>query len=81
MKHLFALLHSPSILLEISLLNVVFDGAFGGVRDEEVVVGDGVVVISSSLDMLTNKCLGEIMLTLIFLEGLDKEALVECMVE
>ncbi|GJR71581.1 hypothetical protein Tco_0083946 [Tanacetum coccineum] len=58
-----------------------FDGAFGGVRDEEVVVGEGVVVISSSLDMLTNSCLGGIMLSLIFLEGLDEDALVEFMVE
>nr|GEU89294.1 zf-CCHC domain-containing protein/UBN2 domain-containing protein [Tanacetum cinerariifolium] len=49
--------------------------------DEEVVVGEGVVVISSSLDMLTNSCLGEIMVSLIFLEGLDEEALVEFMVE
>ncbi|GJZ57973.1 reverse transcriptase domain-containing protein [Tanacetum coccineum] len=62
-------------------LDVVFDGAFGGVRDEEVVVGEGVVVISSSLDMLTNSCLGGIMVSLIFLEGLDEEALVEFMVE
>nr|GFA43659.1 hypothetical protein [Tanacetum cinerariifolium] len=51
-----------------------------GVRDEEVVVGEVVVVISSSLDMLTNSCLGGIMVSLIFLEGLDEEALVECMV-
>nr|GEW00561.1 copia-like retrotransposon [Tanacetum cinerariifolium] len=35
----------------------VFDGAYGGVRDEEVVVGEGVVVTSSSLEMLTNSCL------------------------
>nr|GEZ27764.1 hypothetical protein [Tanacetum cinerariifolium] len=42
-------------------VDVVFDGAFGGVGDEEVVVGEGVVVISSSLDMLTNSCLGGIM--------------------
>ncbi|GJW46350.1 hypothetical protein Tco_0077996 [Tanacetum coccineum] len=62
-------------------VDVVFDGAFGGVRDEEVVVGEGVVVISSSLDMLTNSCLGGIMVSLIFLEGLDEEALVEFMVE
>nr|GEW09172.1 hypothetical protein [Tanacetum cinerariifolium] len=62
-------------------LYVVFDGAFGGVRDEEVVVGEGVVVISSSLDMLTNSCLGGIMVSLIFLEGLDEEALVEFMIE
>ncbi|GKE32044.1 hypothetical protein Tco_1451366 [Tanacetum coccineum] len=57
-------------------MDVVFDGAFGGVGDEEVVVGEGVVVISSSLDMLTNE---GIMVSLIFLEGLDEEALVEFM--
>ncbi|GKD11844.1 hypothetical protein Tco_1196251 [Tanacetum coccineum] len=57
-----------------------FDGVFGGVGDEEVVVGEGVVVISSSLDMLTNNCLGGIMVSLIFLEGLDEEALVEFMI-
>ncbi|GKB96622.1 hypothetical protein Tco_0982759 [Tanacetum coccineum] len=62
-------------------VDVVFDGAFGGVGDEEVVVGEGVVVISSSLDMLTNSCLGGIMVSLIFLEGLDEEAFVEFMVE
>nr|GEZ40072.1 hypothetical protein [Tanacetum cinerariifolium] len=45
----------------IMRMDVVFNGAFGGVRDEEVVVGEGVVVISSSLDMLTNNCLGGIM--------------------
>nr|GEV82512.1 xylulose kinase-1 [Tanacetum cinerariifolium] len=49
--------------------------------DEEVVVGEGVVMISSSLDMLTNSCLGGIMVSLIFLEGLDEEAFVEFMVE
>ncbi|GKA01252.1 hypothetical protein Tco_0673917 [Tanacetum coccineum] len=59
----------------------VFDGAFRVVRDEEVIVGQGVVVISSSLDMLTNNCLGGIMVSLIFLEGLNEEALVEFMVE
>nr|GEX83649.1 copia-like retrotransposon [Tanacetum cinerariifolium] len=31
------------------------------VGDEEVVVGEGVVVTSSSLEMLTNSCLGGIM--------------------
>ncbi|GJR17285.1 hypothetical protein Tco_0965812 [Tanacetum coccineum] len=55
--------------------------AFGGVRDEEVVVGESVVVTSSSLDMLTNNCLGGIMVSLIFLEGLEEEALEEFMVE
>ncbi|GJS29946.1 hypothetical protein Tco_0490566 [Tanacetum coccineum] len=61
-------------------VDVVFDGAFRGVGDEEVVVGEGVVVTSSSLDMLTNSCLGGIMVSFIFLEGLDEEALVEFMV-
>nr|GEU47964.1 hypothetical protein [Tanacetum cinerariifolium] len=59
----------------------VFDGEFRGVGDEEVVVGEGVVVTSSSLEMLTNSCLGGIMVSLIFLEGLEEEALVELMVE
>nr|GEX58374.1 hypothetical protein [Tanacetum cinerariifolium]GEX93976.1 hypothetical protein [Tanacetum cinerariifolium] len=48
---------------------------------EEVVVGEGVVVTSSSLEMLTNSCLGGIMVCLIFLEWLEEEALVEFMVE
>nr|GEW40961.1 hypothetical protein [Tanacetum cinerariifolium] len=61
--------------------DVVFDGAFGGFGDKEVVVGEGVVVISSSLDMLINSYLGGIMVSLIFLEGLDEEASVEFMVE
>ncbi|GJU99478.1 hypothetical protein Tco_1328749 [Tanacetum coccineum] len=52
-----------------------------GVRDEEVVVREGVVVTSSSLEMLTNSCLGGIMVSLIFLEGLEEEALVEYIVE
>ncbi|GKC21391.1 hypothetical protein Tco_1023541, partial [Tanacetum coccineum] len=60
---------------------VVFDGAFGGVGDEEVIVGEGVVVTSSSLEMLTNSCLGGIMVSLIFLEGLEEEALVKFMVD
>ncbi|GJZ29834.1 hypothetical protein Tco_0574481 [Tanacetum coccineum] len=67
--------------LKQDLMDVVFDGAFGGVGDEEVVVGESVVVISSSLDMLINSCLGGIMVSLIFLEGLDKEAFMEFMVK
>nr|GFA57089.1 hypothetical protein [Tanacetum cinerariifolium] len=51
------------------------------VGDEEVVVREGVVVTSSSLEMLTNRCLEGIMVSLIFLEGLEEEALVEFMVE
>nr|GEZ61426.1 hypothetical protein [Tanacetum cinerariifolium] len=60
---------------------VVFDGEFGGVGDEKVVVGEGVVVTSSSLEMLTNSCLGGIMVSLIFLEGLEEEAFEEFMLE
>ncbi|GJR58233.1 hypothetical protein Tco_1500395 [Tanacetum coccineum] len=71
-------LHFGAFLIQIPY--VVFDGAFGGVRYEEVVVGEGVVVTSSSLEMLTNSCLGGIMVSLIFLEGLEEEALVEFMV-
>nr|GEW03486.1 hypothetical protein [Tanacetum cinerariifolium] len=52
-----------------------------GVGDEEVVVREGVVVTSLLLEMLTNNCLGGIMVSLIFLEGLEEEALVEFMVE
>nr|GEW37020.1 hypothetical protein [Tanacetum cinerariifolium] len=55
---------------------LVFDGAFRGVGDEEVVVREGVVMTSSSLEMLTNICLGGIMVSLIFLEGLEEYALV-----
>nr|GEW11899.1 hypothetical protein [Tanacetum cinerariifolium] len=65
----------------VQRVDVVFDGVFRGVGDEEVVVGEGVVVTSSSLEMLTNSCLGRIMVSLIFLEGLEKKALVEFMVE
>nr|GEX06869.1 Gag-Pol polyprotein [Tanacetum cinerariifolium] len=42
---------------------------------------EGVVVTSSSLEMLTNSYLGGIMVSLIFLEGLEEEALVKFMVE
>ncbi|GJW60156.1 hypothetical protein Tco_0109491 [Tanacetum coccineum] len=62
-------------------VDVVFDGAFGGVGDEEVVVGKGVVVTSSSLEMLTNNCLGGIMVNLIFMEGFEEEAFMEFIIE
>ncbi|GJX21242.1 hypothetical protein Tco_0223919 [Tanacetum coccineum] len=62
-------------------LDVVFDGALGALGEEEVVMGEGVVVTSSSQEILTNNYLGGIMVSLIFLEGLDEEALVEVMVE
>nr|GEW01092.1 hypothetical protein CTI12_AA182560 [Tanacetum cinerariifolium] len=57
-----------------SWLDEVFDGAFRGVRDEEVVVGEVMAVTSSLLEMLTNNCLGGIMVSLIFFEGLEEEA-------
>ncbi|GJX80684.1 hypothetical protein Tco_0328833 [Tanacetum coccineum] len=38
----------------VSLVDVVLDGAFGGVREEEVVVGDGVERFSLSLVRSTN---------------------------
>nr|GEU30035.1 hypothetical protein [Tanacetum cinerariifolium] len=63
------------------MLFVVLDGEFRGVEYKEVVVGEGVVVTSSSLEMLTNSCLGGIMVSLILLEGLEEEALVEFMLE
>ncbi|GKF71710.1 hypothetical protein Tco_0207824, partial [Tanacetum coccineum] len=62
-------------------VDVVFDGALGALVEEEVVMGEGVVVTSTSLEILTNNYLGGIMVGLIFLEGLDEEALVEVMVE
>nr|GEZ06463.1 hypothetical protein [Tanacetum cinerariifolium] len=65
----------------LEMLTNIFDRAFRGVKDEEVVVEEGVVVTSSSLEMLTNSCLEGIMVSLIFLEELEEEALVEFMVE
>ncbi|GJV29525.1 hypothetical protein Tco_1385973 [Tanacetum coccineum] len=65
----------------VQRFRIVFDGAFGRVGDEEVVVGEGVVVTSSSLEILTNSCLGGIMVNLIFLEGFEEEAFVEFMVD
>ncbi|GKD34555.1 hypothetical protein Tco_1250064, partial [Tanacetum coccineum] len=64
---------------DVSLVDGVFDGAFGGDREEDFVMGEGVVVSSSSLDMFTKSCLGGMMVSLIFLEGLEEEAWVESM--
>ncbi|GKE50983.1 hypothetical protein Tco_1486139 [Tanacetum coccineum] len=50
------------------------DEGFGGEGEEDVVMGEGVVVTSSSLEILTNSYLGGIMVGLIFLEGLEEEA-------
>nr|GEX92584.1 hypothetical protein [Tanacetum cinerariifolium] len=70
---------SPSKLVHLKLLKKT--RCRKRVGDEEVVVREGVVVTSSSLEMLTNRCLEGIMVSLIFLEGLEEEALVEFMVE
>ncbi|GJX02478.1 putative reverse transcriptase domain-containing protein [Tanacetum coccineum] len=70
----------PQLFVDRTVKPAILDGAFGGVGDE-VIVGEGVVVTSSSLEMLTISCLGGIMVSLIFLEGLEEEALVEFMVE
>ncbi|GJT21988.1 hypothetical protein Tco_0891925 [Tanacetum coccineum] len=43
---------------DVSLVDGVFNGAFVGDGEEDVVMGEGVVVTSSSLEMLTKSCLG-----------------------
>ncbi|GJX08353.1 hypothetical protein Tco_0196285 [Tanacetum coccineum] len=56
-----------------------FNGAFGGDGEEDFVMREGVVVSSSSLDMFTKSCLGGMMVSFIFLEGLEEDAWVEAM--
>nr|GEU96936.1 hypothetical protein [Tanacetum cinerariifolium] len=55
------------------LVDGVFNGALGVDVEENVVIGESVVVSYSSLERLTKSCLGEMMVNLIFLEGLDEE--------
>ncbi|GKC15034.1 hypothetical protein Tco_1011816 [Tanacetum coccineum] len=62
---------------DVSLVDGVFDGAFGGDGEEDFIIGGGVVVSSSSLDMFTKSCIGEMIVSLIFLEGLEEEDWVE----
>ncbi|GJX50884.1 hypothetical protein Tco_0277729 [Tanacetum coccineum] len=64
---------------DVSLVDRVFDGAFCGDGEEDFVMREGVVVSSSSLDMFTKSYLGEMMVSLNFLEGLEEEAWVESM--
>ncbi|GJX04861.1 hypothetical protein Tco_0190777 [Tanacetum coccineum] len=64
---------------DVSLVDGVFDGAFGGDGEEDLVMVEGVVVSSSLLDRSTKSCLGGIMVSLIFLEGLEEEACVDAM--
>ncbi|GJW79185.1 hypothetical protein Tco_0140867 [Tanacetum coccineum] len=59
---------------DVSLVDGVFDCAFGGDGEEYVLIGEGVVVASLLLEMLTKSFLGGMMVSLIFLEGLEEEA-------
>ncbi|GKF10248.1 hypothetical protein Tco_0048174, partial [Tanacetum coccineum] len=64
---------------DISLVDGVFDDAFGGDGEEVFVMGEVVIVSSSSLDRSTKSCLGGIMVSLVFLEGSEEEACVDTM--
>ena len=66
---------------DVSLVEGVFDGAFGGDGYRDFVMGEGVVVSSSSLERSTKSCLGGMMVSLIFLEEFEEEACVEAMDE
>ncbi|GJZ61725.1 hypothetical protein Tco_0617862 [Tanacetum coccineum] len=55
--------------------------AFGRDGEEDFVMGEGVVVSSSSLERSIKSCFGGIMVSLIFLEGLEEEACVDVMEE
>ncbi|GKB20498.1 hypothetical protein Tco_0854421 [Tanacetum coccineum] len=59
---------------DVSLVDEVFDRGFGGDGEEDFVMGEGMVVSSSSLDRSTKSCLGGIMVSFIFLERLEEEA-------
>ncbi|GJW74045.1 hypothetical protein Tco_0133415 [Tanacetum coccineum] len=59
---------------DVSLVDGVFEGEFGGDGEEDLVMGEGVIVLSSSLVRSTKSCLGGMMYSLIFLEGLEEEA-------
>ncbi|GJY09212.1 hypothetical protein Tco_0377397 [Tanacetum coccineum] len=62
---------------DVSLVDGVFDGAIGRDRDEDFVIGEGVVVSSSSLVKSTNSFLGGMMVSFNFSKGLEEEAWVE----
>nr|GEU76260.1 putative reverse transcriptase domain-containing protein [Tanacetum cinerariifolium] len=64
---------------DVSLVDEVFDGSFGGDGEEDFVMREGVVVSSPLLDWSTKSCLGRIMVSLIFLDGLEEEACVDAM--
>ncbi|GJX12082.1 hypothetical protein Tco_0201941, partial [Tanacetum coccineum] len=62
---------------DVSLVDGFFYSAFGGDGDENFVIGEGVFVSSSSWVKSTKSFLGGIMVSLIFLKGLEEEAWVE----
>ncbi|GJT28007.1 hypothetical protein Tco_0908282 [Tanacetum coccineum] len=62
---------------DVYLVDGFFDGAFGGDGDEDFVIGEGVVVSSSSWVKSTKSFLGGMMMSLIFIKGLEEEAWVE----
>ncbi|GJV19038.1 hypothetical protein Tco_1368058, partial [Tanacetum coccineum] len=59
---------------DVSLVNGVFDGTFGGDENKDFVMGEGVVVPYSSLVKSKKSYLGGMMVSLIFLEVLEEEA-------
>ncbi|GJZ27297.1 hypothetical protein Tco_0571550 [Tanacetum coccineum] len=64
---------------DMSLVDGVLEGAFDGDGDEDFVIGEGVIVSSSSFIKSTKSFLGGMLVSLIFLEGLEEEAWVEAM--
>nr|GFB67872.1 hypothetical protein [Tanacetum cinerariifolium] len=64
---------------DVSLVDGFFDGAFGEDGDEDFVIGEGVVVSSSLLVKSKKSFLGGMMVSLIFLEGLEEGAWVKAM--
>ncbi|GJU78275.1 hypothetical protein Tco_1275345 [Tanacetum coccineum] len=59
---------------DVSLVNGVFDCTFGGEGDDDFIIGEGVVVPSSSLVRSRKSSLGGMMVSLIFFEELEDEA-------
>ncbi|GKA31737.1 hypothetical protein Tco_0718042 [Tanacetum coccineum] len=59
---------------DVSLVDEVFDGAFSGDGDDDFVVGEGVVVSSSTFIKSTKSFLGGMIVILALLEGFDDEA-------
>nr|GEY26983.1 hypothetical protein [Tanacetum cinerariifolium] len=62
---------------DVSLVDGVFKGAFGGDGDKDFLIGEGVVVSPSSLVKSTTSFLSGMMVSLIFLKGLEEEIWVE----